>query len=121
MRTAAVLGPVSIESDATKPVCVTPVDTFPPSAPTGLAALPSPGRITLVWTAVDAPDFAGYLVLRRDTPTGTFEPLIAAPMAETQYTDATTKEGASYTYEVVAVDQAGNRSAPSNQVQQVGR
>src|SRR5207244_1420387 len=64
VRSAIVRGAVSLESDAPKPICTTPVDTFPPPAPDGLIALPSEGKIQLKWNAVDVPDLAGYLVMR---------------------------------------------------------
>ena len=41
-----------VESPMSDPACVTPVDTFGPSAPTGLAAVAGPGTISLIWDAV---------------------------------------------------------------------
>jgi chitin-binding protein len=41
------------------------------------------------------------------------------PIAEASYTDRGVKAGAHYTYTVVAVDKAGNRSAPSNQADDI--
>ena len=46
----------------------------------------------------------------------------ARPCNETvAFTDTTTRAGTRYTYAVVAVDKAGNRSTPSNRVDEVGR
>jgi hypothetical protein len=115
--------PVLIESAPSAEVCRTPVDTFPPAAPAGLVALASPGAITLTWDAVTAADLAGYLVLRGEGSGDRLQPLMAAPLTETSFTDRTAVAGVRYFYEVVAVDTAtpANRSTPSNRVEETGR
>ncbi len=40
-------------------------DTFPPKAPTGLAAIPAAGAIDLSWEPNAEPDLAGYIVYRQ--------------------------------------------------------
>ena len=99
-----------------QPSCITPVDRFAPAAPTSLNAFPGDGAIELLWTGSASPDVAGYIVLRGDGPDGTLQPLMAAPIAATQYRDPSAKAGATYSYQVVAVDGAKppNRSEPSN-------
>ena len=68
-----------IEGAASAPVCVTPVDRFPPAAPSGLHGDRGGGGIDLSWTAVDAADLAGYIVLRGEGAGGTLQPLMATP------------------------------------------
>lgn len=112
VRSVVVKGQVSVESDPAGPVCVTALDTFPPAAPAGLSTLPTEGRIQLIWNASTSADLAGYLVLRSDDGAPP-QPLMTDPVPETSYTDTTPKQGVRYVYTVVAVDKAGNRSAPS--------
>jgi hypothetical protein len=111
-----------VESVPTPPVCVRPSDRFAPPVPTGLAAVASEGAISLIWEGVDAPDLAGYLVLRAEG-TGALQPLFEAPIHETAYRDATARAGVRYTYAVASVDTATPRnvSEPSNKVEEAAR
>jgi len=123
VRTVMTQGSASIESDLSPAVCVTPQDTFPPPAPTALAAVAGEGAISLIWQGVDAADLAGYLVLRGEAPNGALTPVFEAPQRETTYRDGSAKPGVRYVYAVVAVDRAtpGNRSALSNTVEETAR
>ena len=123
VRTVVVQGPATLESEASPVACVTPVDTFPPAAPAGLAAVAGEGAVSLIWTGVAAPDLAGYLVLRAEAPNGTLAPLFDTPLKETTYRDASARPGVRYVYAVVAVDNTspGNRSAASNTVEETAR
>jgi hypothetical protein len=117
VRAVRVTGVVTVEGSASPPVCKTPEDTFPPPAPTRLSGVFADGVVTLVWTGVEAADLAGYLVLRGDAAGATLTPL-SEPVTGATYTDRTVTPGATYWYEVVAVDSSPrrNRSAPSNQI-----
>ena len=123
VRAARATAGASLESAAAPAACVTPKDVFPPSAPANLTAVASEGAISLIWDAVDAPDLAGYLVLRAEAPGDTLLPLFATPIVETRYQDTTAEAGKRYVYAVVAVDSASppNRSAESNRVTETGR
>lgn len=114
-------GPVSIESAAAGPVCVTPVDTYPPAAPGEPRGVAEPGRITVEWDAVTATDLAGYLVLRGDGAGDRLQQLTTTPVVDARYVDATAQVGTSYVYVIVAVDKAGNRSPESTRVTIIGR
>jgi hypothetical protein len=103
-------GVVAVESEATKPRCVTPKDTFPPPAPANLNGLPDVGTISLRWDPVTASDLAGYLVLRGEGTGDTLQQLTPAPVTATTFVDATVRPGATYVYIVVAVD----KSTPPN-------
>jgi fibronectin type 3 domain-containing protein len=49
------------------------------------------------------------------------QPLMQDPIKENRYTDRTVTGGTAYVYTVIAVDKAGNRSTPSNRVQETPR
>ena len=112
---------VSIVGVAGGPFCFTPVDTFAPPAPTGLLAVQDERGIVLRWTAVDAPDLAGYLVLRSAGAGETLQQLFRAPIAETTYVDQAIAAGVTYTYAIIAIDKAGNVSAQSGRQQVTAR
>jgi hypothetical protein len=120
VRAVVVKGQASVESDPAGPACVTARDTFPPPAPGGLSTLPTEGRVQLIWNGVTASDLAGYLVLRSEDGAPAVA-LMTEPVTETGYTDTALKPGARYVYTVVAVDKAGNRSAPSESREEIIR
>ena len=113
----------TLESDLAKPVCATPVDTFAPVAPSGLAAVAEPGAISLIWNASAEPDLAGYLVLRGEAGDATLQPVTPEPIRETTWRDADVRAGVRYAYAIVAVDTASppNQSAPSARVEETAR
>jgi hypothetical protein len=114
----------TVMSNASAPFCVTPVDVFPPAAPTGLAAVPSEGGISLIWEPNAEFDLGGYLVLRRDAGDATLRQLTRTPIAEARYRDIEVKTGTRYSYSVVAVDSQvplPNVSAPSASVEETAR
>jgi hypothetical protein len=123
VSTVATTGAVSVESPMSKPACVKAVDTFPPTAPTKLAAVASEGAISLIWEASPEHDVAGYLVLRGEAGGGQLSPLFKAPIKETTYRDVGVKPGVRYVYAVVAVDTATphNVSQQSNHVEETAR
>ncbi|MFC4035719.1 fibronectin type III domain-containing protein [Streptomyces polygonati] len=101
-----------------KPVrSVRPLDTTPPPAPAGLQTTVDPAarQVTVKWSAVTAPDLAGYLVYRSDTTPVALDPAhlrsTATPFKSLQFFDYPPFTGATYYYVVVAVDTSGNRSA----------
>jgi hypothetical protein len=121
VRTVNVFGTLGTESGSSEPVCVTPVDTFPPAAPASLQVVPSPGLISLIWNANTEPDLAGYVVLRGEASSDTLQPLMKEPISATNFNDTTVKAGVSYVYAVIASDKAGNPSAQSNRVTETAR
>ena len=83
-------------------------DTQAPSAPANLTAnAPTSNRVDLSWGAsIDDVGVTGYEVYRGGAFLGT--------TAATSYSDATVGAGTTYSYQVRALDAAGNRSAFSN-------
>ncbi|MFI9151028.1 PA14 domain-containing protein [Streptomyces sp. NPDC053367] len=91
-------------------------DRVVPLAPTGLVASydETSGRAGLSWAPNREMDLAGYRVYRRDP--GAAEPALAsgpALLTGTSFAEGLPATGASYAYEVRAVDRAGNESAGS--------
>ncbi|MGC1782596.1 MAG: fibronectin type III domain-containing protein [Acidobacteriaceae bacterium] len=122
-----------LESAPSAPVEIDTRDVYPPAAPTGLAAVPisaalnggSP-EVDLSWSANPEPDVARYYVYRRAiggeaisnsvaqriAPVRPSEPVVAPA-----FRDLHVEPGQRYAYSVVAVDNAGNKSRPSAEVQ----
>ncbi len=89
-------------------VTVYPPDDEPPTAPANLAATATAGQIDVTWeAATDNRGVTGYEVRRNGT-------LIDTLVAVTSYLDTNVAATVPYTYEVRAVDGAGNVSDPSN-------
>jgi hypothetical protein len=123
VRTIRTYLTVSVESESSAPTCLTPLDTFPPAAPTGLRAVAIAGAINLIWDANKEPDLAGYVVLRGIAPGDTLQAITPAPIRETNFRDTTVTPGVQYVYAIVAVDQAAkpNMSAQSTRQSEVAR
>lgn len=101
-------------------------DTFPPATPAGLAAVPGDGSIDLSWEPNTEPDLAGYIVYRQSvasdgTLAGASAQLNPSLITTPAYSDLTAQPGQTYSYSVVAVDGAGNRSTASNEAREVLR
>jgi hypothetical protein len=84
-------------------------DTSPPTAPSGLTAhAASSTRVDLSWTAAtDDVGVTGYRVYRDGSLIDTTGPV-------TSYSDNTAAPGTTYSYDLRALDAAGNVSEPSN-------
>jgi hypothetical protein len=97
-------------------------DVFPPAAPAGLAAVADEQAkaIDLSWTPDTDADLAGYVVYRRDVTAGGEMDRISpkAPVVPPSFVDATAVAGHRYAYVVSAVDQDGNESARSGEVEE---
>lgn len=90
------------------PVAPSTIDTAPPAVPSDLSAAYAGNQATITWApnTVDT-DLAGYTVTRSNR--GETETLVENAMI-TSYADPAPKTGTS-TYQVTAVDRAGNHSA----------
>lgn len=119
-RAVETLNDLTIESDAPPPVCETLKDTFPPAAPANLQSSPQEGAISLIWDANGEADLDGYLVFR-GLSREALEPIVTSPVQLTQFRDENLQPGTRYVYVVRAVDKAGNRSGPSNIVEEAAR
>jgi fibronectin type 3 domain-containing protein len=94
--------------DASSPLSVAAADVTPPASPASLSAQPMsyPLRVQLSWpAALDNVGVTAYVVSRDGVPLAT--------VGDTGFTDSTVAGTTSYAYSVVAVDAAGNQSAPA--------
>jgi hypothetical protein len=110
------------------PVEIDTKNTFPPSAPTGLAAVGTAGEsgppngtrpaIDLSWQPNTEPDLAGYIVYRRegDVPWQRISP--AQPVVGPGFHDGNVTAGHTYQYAVSAIDQEGHESAKSAEAEE---
>jgi hypothetical protein len=121
VRRVEMAGQVAIESAPSPPACVTPVDKFPPAAPKTVNLVSTTSAVSLIWEPNTEPDLAGYVILRGEAPGDKLAPLTPAPIGDAAYVDTSIRRNRTYVYEVIAVDKVGNRSAPSNRVEETIR
>jgi hypothetical protein len=97
-------------TDPTPATATWTVDTTAPSAPSALTATaPNSAPVNLSWTAAyDVNGIAGYDITRDGAP------LASVSGSTTSYLDTAVTAGATYSYQAVARDPAGNVSSPSN-------
>lgn len=119
VRTVIMTGGLPRESSDSRVAIITPRDTFPPAAPQGIVAAVLPGDtpgswvVDLSWAINLEADLAGYRVYRseREDTRGTV--LTPKLLPTPAYRDNSVEPGKRYWYTVIAVDRAGNESAPS--------
>jgi hypothetical protein len=108
-----------VESLNSNSISITPRDTFPPSAPTGISIAPAPGRLGLFFRANPEADIAGYNLHRStdpDLPKNRWDKLNSELLTKTTFQDEKVESGKRYYYYLTAVDRAGNISDPSEVV-----
>lgn len=98
-----------------------PPDTTPPGVPVGLSAASGEGEVTLEWNAVSAADLDGYNVYRATSSISSVEGQTpvngSARLTATTFTDADVTNGTTYFYRITAVDESGNESDGSDEVE----
>jgi hypothetical protein len=70
-------------------------------------------EVTLSWKASVSSGIAGYNVYRATLPSGSYVKLTSTVIAGTSFSDTDVTAGDTYSYEVTAVNQKGEESAPS--------
>ena len=100
----------SIEASA---MPVTPPDTTPPAAPSGIAAIPGDGKVDLDWDANLASDLAGYNVHRGSSAGGLYAQVNPALVVGAGWQDSGVTSETMYYYVVTAVDTSTNESSNS--------
>jgi hypothetical protein len=97
-----------------------PSDVFPPAIPQGLVAVADAGAgaIDLSWSPDSDSDLAAYHVYRRDVHGASPAQRIASVGVETSYRDAGAQAQHTYAYSLSAVDQSGNESQRSPEVEE---
>jgi hypothetical protein len=109
---------IEIQGLPSEPIPVLTQDTFPPAIPQGLVAVAdsTAGAIDLSWMPDSDPDLADYHLFRRDLQGNLPVQRIASAGVETSYRDTGVEAGHTYAYSVSAVDQTGNESDRSPEV-----
>ncbi len=108
-----------IESSDSNLLTITPRDTFPPAAPTGLIGIfvpagnREPAYVDLSWVVSSEPDLAGYRVYRSERAGVLGTSLDTQLLLTPAFRDMNVVSGRRYLYAVTAVDRSGNESSPS--------
>ena len=108
-----------VESLNSNSIAVSPLDTFPPSAPASITVAAAPGRLSIFFPANPEPDIAGYNIYRStdpDMPKEKWSKLNSSLLTRTTFQDERVESGKRYYYYLTAVDQAGNVSPRSEVV-----
>jgi hypothetical protein len=111
-----------VESLNSNALPVSPRDTFPPSAPSGLSIVAAPGRISIFFPANPEPDVTGYNIFRSEDPNlpkDRWTKLTPTVLSRTTFQDERVEAGKRYYYYLTATDYAGNQSPPSEVVSEV--
>ena len=111
---------VEIQGSPSDPIEVATKDTFAPAVPQGLVAVADTAgaAIDLSWTPDSDSDLAAYHVYRRDVQAALPVQPIASLKGESSFRDMAVQPEHTYAYSVSAVDQSGNESKPSAEVEE---
>ena len=114
--------PISVEvlaaggSDtATLQITVNMNPLEPPAKPTGLGVTAGDKVVTLDWDDNSEPDLASYSVYR-STTLGSPGTALASGLSTSDYTDSTVTNDTTYYYSVTAIDEDGNESDRSDEL-----
>jgi hypothetical protein len=94
-------------------------DVFPPAVPQGLVAVAdsAAGAIDLSWSPDSDSDLAAYRIYRRDVHGG-LPQLLSSGSVETSFRDTKVQPEHTYAFSVAAIDQSGNESKRSPEVEE---
>jgi hypothetical protein len=111
---------VEVQGVPSEAVEVTTTDVFPPAVPQGLVAVAdsAAGAIDLSWTPDSDSDLAAYRVYRREVQGSLPAQRVASVGVETSFRDTALQPEHAYAYSVSAVDQSGNESKRSPEVEE---
>jgi fibronectin type 3 domain-containing protein len=111
---------VEVQGVPSEAIEKTTTDDFPPAVPQGLVAVAdsAAGAIDLSWTPDSDSDLAAYRVYRRDVQGSSPAQRVASVGVETSFRDTAVQPEHAYAYSVSAVDQSGNESKRSPEVEE---
>lgn len=109
---------MEVQGMPSEPIAVATTDTFPPAVPQGLVAVADAGSgaIDLSWSPNTESDLAAYHLYRRDKQGGLPAQRISSLSVETSFRDTGVEPGHTYAYSLSALDQSGNESRRSPEV-----
>ncbi|HSS19345.1 MAG TPA: fibronectin type III domain-containing protein [Pyrinomonadaceae bacterium] len=108
-----------VESLNSNSISISPVDTYPPSAPASITIAAAPGRLSIFFPANPESDVVGYNLYRSTDPDlakNRWNKLHPGLLTRTTFQDERVESGQRYYYYLTAVDRAGNVSPPSEVV-----
>jgi hypothetical protein len=108
-----------VESTESNILEVTPVDTFPPSAPEAITLAATPTSISIFFPSNPEKDILGYNIYRSTdpvTPLPEWELLTSELLDKTTYLDEKVESGITYYYYITATDNFMNVSQASEVV-----
>jgi Fibronectin type III domain len=113
---------IEVASAPSETITVNARDIFPPSVPSGLVTVASPDEhvIDLSWSPNPESDLAGYIVYRRESGSNPTPARIspAQPVPTPSFRDSNARPGTRYAYSISSIDQDGNESARSPEVEE---
>lgn len=115
LRSAERKGAPYVESDSVLTGPVEYLDLFPPAVPEEVRVLESPAGLRVVWFWGPGSPASRYRIERAPLD-GAFEEVAVVDHPGSDWTDESVEEGGRYRYRVIAEDERGNRSAPSEEV-----
>lgn len=104
------------ESRPSPVIAVRPPDVTPPSAPDIAGVRRLDGALVLAWSRNPEPDIAGYRARLRARGASAWQELDVVPPSQTSDTVTNIVVGTVYELSVLAIDDAGNASAPARPV-----
>jgi hypothetical protein len=109
-----------IQGSPSDAIEVSTKDIFPPAVPQALVAVADTAgaAIDLSWTPDTDSDLAAYHIYRRDVAIALPAQRIGSSNGETSFRDTTAQPQHTYAYSVSAIDQSGNESKPSAEVEE---
>ena len=119
VRSVAQYPDLQIESLDSPPISVSPLDTFPPSAPQSLVVVlvpaqgAAPAYLDLSWSISAENDIAGYNIYRSEMEGAPGQKQNPELLRTPAFRDMNIKPGQRYFYTVTAVDRVGNESPAS--------
>jgi hypothetical protein len=116
VRSVAQYPDLQVESLDSPSISVSPLDTFPPSAPQGLVVVlvpaqgAAPAYLDLSWSISAENDIAGYNIYRKEQEGARGQKQNLELLRTPAFRDMNTVPGHRYFYTVTAVDRVGNES-----------
>jgi hypothetical protein len=116
VRSVAQYPDLQVESLDSPSISVSPLDTFPPSAPQGLVVVlvpaqgAAPAYLDLSWSISAENDIAGYNIYRSEQEGAPGQKQNPELLRTPAFRDMNTVPGQRYFYTVTAVDRVGNES-----------
>ena len=105
-----------VESAESNIVKVSPIDIFPPSAPSAITIAAAPNNLSIFFATNPEKDIAGYRLYRsteKDLPLNEWRNLTPELLTTNTFQDMNIEAGKTYYYYLTAVDKVGNISQPS--------